>query len=55
MKKKGTLLSVRFKEPLDIDYSGTVDDILEKVMDGIEQSRRYMLKGRHHLLSALDK
>ena len=54
-KKKGTLLSVRFKEPLDIDYSGTVDDILEKVMDGIEQSRRYMLKGRHHLLSALDK
>jgi 1-acyl-sn-glycerol-3-phosphate acyltransferase len=54
-KKKGTLLSVRFKEPLDIDYSDTVDNILEKVMDGIEQSRRYMLKGRHHLLSVLDK
>ena len=54
-KKKGTLLSVRFKKPLDIDYSDTVENILEKVMDGIEQSRKFMLKGRHHLLSKLDK
>jgi 1-acyl-sn-glycerol-3-phosphate acyltransferase len=54
-KKRGTLLSVRFKEPLDIDYSESVDNILEKVMDGIEQSRKYMLKGRHHMLSMLDK
>ena len=54
-KKKGTLLSVRFKEPLDIDYSASVEDILEVVMDAIEQSRDYMLKGRHHLISMLDK
>jgi 1-acyl-sn-glycerol-3-phosphate acyltransferase len=54
-KKKGSLLSVRFKQPLDIDYSEPVEDILEKVMDAIEQSRRYMLKGKHHLLSVIDK
>lgn len=54
-KKKGSLLSVRFKQPLEIDYSEPVEDILEKVMDAIEQSRRYMLKGKHHLLSVIDK
>jgi 1-acyl-sn-glycerol-3-phosphate acyltransferase len=54
-KKKGSLLSVRFKEPLDIDYSDSVENILETVMDSIEQSRKYMLKGRHHLLSLVDK
>ncbi len=54
-KKKGTLLSVRFKEPLQLDYNESVDQILDKVMDAIEQSRSFMLKGKHHLLSALDK
>ena len=54
-KKKGSLLSVRFKEPLDIDYNDTVDNILEKVMDAIEQSRKYMMKSKHHLMSKLDK
>lgn len=54
-KKKGTTLSVRFKEPLKIDYAKPVDEILEQVMDAIEQSKKFMLKGRHHLISALDK
>lgn len=54
-KKKGSLLSVKFKEPLNIDYNDTVENILEKVMDAIEQSRRYMLKSKHHLMTKLDK
>ena len=54
-KKKGSILSVRFKEPLKIDYNDTVENILEKVMDAIEQSRKYMLKSKHHLMTKLDK
>lgn len=54
-KKTGTLLSVRFKEPLQIDYSKSVDEILDQVMDAIEQSKKYMLKGKHHFSSFLDK
>ena len=52
-KKKGSLLTVTFKAPLDIDYDDTCENILEKVMDSIEQSKKYMLKGRHHLISSL--
>jgi 1-acyl-sn-glycerol-3-phosphate acyltransferase len=47
-KKKGSLLSVRFKDPLDINYEDSSEAILEQVMDAIEQSRNFMLKGRHH-------
>lgn len=47
-KKKGTILSVNFKAPLQIDYDQTVDEILEQVMNAIEQSSQFMLKGRHH-------
>jgi 1-acyl-sn-glycerol-3-phosphate acyltransferase len=54
-KKRGSQLSVRFKEPLAIDYEASLEDILEQVMDGIEQSKRFMLKGRHHLMGLLDK
>ena len=54
-KKKGTILSVRFKEPMIIDYTQPVEMILEQVMDAIEQSKKYMMKGRHHLMNALDK
>ena len=54
-KKKGSLLSVKFKEPLNIDYNDSVDNILEKVMDAIEQSRKFMLKSKHHLMTKLDK
>ncbi|MFY8005125.1 MAG: lysophospholipid acyltransferase family protein [Chitinophagaceae bacterium] len=54
-KKRGSLLSVRIKEPLVIDYTQSVDEILDQVMDAIEQSKKYMLKGKHHLMNALDK
>lgn len=54
-KKKGSLLSIKFKPPMQIDYSKTADEILEQVMDAIEQSKKFMLKGKHHLMTALDK
>lgn len=54
-KKKGSLLTVRFKEPMVIDYSHTNEQILEQVMDAIEQSKKFMMKGKHHLMNALDK
>jgi 1-acyl-sn-glycerol-3-phosphate acyltransferase len=38
-KKKGTLLSVKFKEPLQIDYDAGNDEILETIMIAIEQSK----------------
>lgn len=47
-KKKGTLLSVTFKKPLDIDYDAPAEEILRQVMDAIEQSKQFMLKGAHH-------
>jgi 1-acyl-sn-glycerol-3-phosphate acyltransferase len=47
-KKKGSLLSVTFKEPLQIDYEAPLDVILNQVMESIEQSKRYMMMGRHH-------
>lgn len=54
-KKKGSLISVRFKEPLVIDYNKTHEEILEQVMDAIEQSKKFMLKGKHHVMTLLDK
>ena len=42
-KKKGTLLSVTFKEPLHFSYDEPVEEILEKVMDAIEQSKKFMV------------
>lgn len=54
-KKKGSLLSVTFKEPMVIDYNDSTENILEKVMDAIEQSKKYMMKGKHHLLGKMDK
>lgn len=54
-KKKGSLLSIRFKAPMVIDYALPAEVILEQVMDAIEQSKKFMLKGKHHLMTALDK
>jgi len=54
-KKKGSILSVKFKEPMVIDYTLPAEAILEQVMDAIEQSKKFMLKGRHHLMNAIDK
>lgn len=42
MKKKGTLLSVRFKEPLKIDITASNEIITEQIMDAIEQSKKFM-------------
>src|ERR1700743_1859763 len=47
-KKKGTLLTVRFKEPLEIDYEAPAEVILEQVMDAIGQSKKFMMMGAHH-------
>lgn len=54
-KKKGARLSIRFKEPMVIDYTRPVDEILEDVMHAIEQSKDYMLKSKHHFIHVLDK
>ncbi|MDQ6845530.1 MAG: 1-acyl-sn-glycerol-3-phosphate acyltransferase [Bacteroidota bacterium] len=54
-KKKGSILSVQFKEPLLLTYEESVEVILEKVMDAIEQSKKFMMKSKHHLITALDK
>jgi 1-acyl-sn-glycerol-3-phosphate acyltransferase len=51
-KKKGILLSVTFKEPLVIDYDASSEIILAQVMDAIEQSKKYMMMGKHHWVSA---
>lgn len=55
LKKRGVLLSVRFKEPLQFTNEDTIDTILEKVMDAIEQSKKFMMKSKHHLITALNK
>lgn len=47
-KKKGTQLSVRFKPPMEIDYDAPADIILSQIMDAIEQSKKYMMMGKHH-------
>jgi 1-acyl-sn-glycerol-3-phosphate acyltransferase len=47
-KKKGTLLSVQFKPPLEIDYNESVEVILEHIMNAIEQSKQFMLLSSHH-------
>jgi 1-acyl-sn-glycerol-3-phosphate acyltransferase len=54
-KKKGSLLLVRFKEPMIIDYTQPVEEILDQVMEAIEQSKTYMLKSKHHIMHLLDK
>lgn len=47
-KKVGTPLTVRFKAPLEINYEAPVEQILEDVMQAIEQSKDFMMKGAHH-------
>ncbi len=47
-KKTGTLLSVHFKAPLQIDYEAPAEIILAQIMDAIEQSKEFMMKGAHH-------
>jgi 1-acyl-sn-glycerol-3-phosphate acyltransferase len=47
-KKTGTQLSITFKEPLRINYEAPAEEILNQVMDAIEQSKAYMMKGAHN-------
>lgn len=54
-KKKGSLLTVRFKEPMQIDYEASTEVILEQIMDAIEQSRRYMMRVPHIAASFAEK
>lgn len=42
LKKKGTLLTVTFKKPMQINYEDSLDMILQEVMDAIEQSKKFM-------------
>jgi 1-acyl-sn-glycerol-3-phosphate acyltransferase len=54
-KKRGTLLSVKFKEPMEFAPDESIDSILDRVMDAIEQSKKFMMKGKHHLMTIIDK
>jgi 1-acyl-sn-glycerol-3-phosphate acyltransferase len=47
-KKKGTLLSVTFKPPMDINFEAPAEEILAQLMYAIEQSKEHMMKGAHH-------
>jgi len=50
LKKRGTVLSVTFKEPLKIDFDEPAETIMDKIMDAIEQSKKFMMQGPHHWL-----
>lgn len=41
MIKKGTRLTVTFKDPMQINYEDTTEKILEEIMDAIEQSSKF--------------
>jgi 1-acyl-sn-glycerol-3-phosphate acyltransferase len=43
LRKRGATLSVKFKEPMIIDYDAPVEAILEQVMEAIEQSKKFMV------------
>ena len=40
-KKHGTELSIRFKKPLEFHSKDDLDNILDRIMDGIEQSPKH--------------
>lgn len=42
IRKRSSILSIRFKEPMDIDYDASAEEILDQVMDAIEQSKKFM-------------
>ena len=45
LKKKGTLLSITFKEPMKISEEDSVEKISDDIMDAIEQSKKFMPAG----------
>ncbi len=42
LKKKGTLLSVTFKAPLQINYEASAQEITEQLMEAIQQSKNFV-------------
>jgi len=46
LRKRGSILTVQFKGPLEIDYDAGSEDILSQLMDAIEQSNKYMMAGK---------
>lgn len=46
LKKRGTLLSVKFKAPLQINYDDDMNVILQQLMDAIEQSKKFIPDGK---------
>lgn len=42
LKRKGSLLTVTFKPPMQIDYNASAQEITNQLMDAIEQSKEYM-------------
>ena len=40
-KKHGIELSIRFKKPLEFHSKDDLDNILDRIMDGIEQSPKH--------------
>lgn len=40
--RKGTKLSITFKDPMQIDFEQSTERILEDIMDAIEQSKKFM-------------
>lgn len=44
LKKLGTTLTVRFKEPMTINFEDSTEEILSQVMDAIEQSEGFKKK-----------
>jgi 1-acyl-sn-glycerol-3-phosphate acyltransferase len=51
LRKRGTTLSVKFKEPLQINYEDDLATILQQVMDAIEQSKKFIPEGKQHEVS----
>lgn len=51
-KKKGTVLEVKFKEPLQINFEDPTEIILQQIMDAIEQSKQFIPPG-HPLLASI--
>lgn len=47
-KKQGVQLSVTFKPPMQINYEASAEEILKQIMNAIEQSKDFMLRGAHH-------
>ena len=45
-KKKGSILTVKIKPPMNINYDDPAEKILDEIMDAIEQSKKFMIQSR---------